>query len=103
MCEAGYIGLHNEILWLPLNGCLLRSPQNKNVTPSSFDLCHISLLQQHNHSGGEDPEAWHYDGRGLHGGSQRHEDAAARQAGAALRRSHRDTTHLHHHGIHGKW
>lgn len=64
--------------------------------------CAVSLLQQHDQSSGEDSEDRHDDLRGLHGGSQRHEDAAARQAGAALRGRHQDSAHLYHHRIYGK-
>lgn len=71
-------------------------------SPSSSTFCLTSVLQQHDHSGGEDAEAGHHDGRGLHGRGQRHEDAAARAAGAALRCRHQDTTHLHHHRVHVK-
>ncbi|PKU27944.1 proto-oncogene tyrosine-protein kinase yrk- hypothetical protein [Limosa lapponica baueri] len=56
-------------------------------------------VERHHEGGGEDAEAGHHVARGLPGGGSDHEAAAARQAGAALRRGVRGA-HLHRHRVH---
>lgn len=102
--EVGLIQLIKVLFWYTENTTKTNKLTKQQIcnsilySPFSvFTLCGISLLQQRNQSGREDLEAWHHDRRSVHGRSQRDEDSAARQTGAALRRRHQDRAHLHHH------
>lgn len=56
-------------------------------------------VERHHQGSGEDSEARNHVPRGLPGGGSNHEEASARQAGAALRRRVWGA-HLHYHWVH---
>ena len=57
-------------------------------------------MERHDARGHQDPEAGHHVPRGLPDGGAGHEEAAAREAGAAVRRGV-GGAHLHRHRVHG--
>jgi len=65
---------------------------------SVFSFRHV---EWHDAGCDQDPEAGHHVSRGLPAGGSDHEEAAARQTGASLRRGV-GGAHLHRDGIHGQ-
>lgn len=74
------------------------SSGRNSLTYSPLLLRHV---ERHHQGGHQDPEAGHHVPGGLPAGGPDHEEAAARQAGAAVRRGLRGA-HLHRDRVHGQ-